>query len=65
VPKDLIKLKELQMGNLDLKKNDNKTIHILDEKLTRFKEVEELYQEIMKSVSGEESESDDGKSSFI
>lgn len=36
-------------------------IAILDEKLTRYKEVEELYDEIMKSVHKSHLDADEGK----
>jgi hypothetical protein len=63
VAKDFISLTENPSAVTDFinhSASDRRVLRVLDEKLTRFKEVEELYQEIMKSVHGDKLDADEG-----
>nr|KAJ3423147.1 hypothetical protein HK105_001554 [Polyrhizophydium stewartii] len=62
VPKDFISLAaEPTSGAGEFNSEvDNRVLNVLDEKLARYKEVEELYDEIMKTVRGSHMETDEG-----
>ncbi|KAL2915676.1 hypothetical protein HK105_204861 [Polyrhizophydium stewartii] len=61
VPKDFISLAaEPTSGAGEFNSEvDNRVLNVLDEKLARYKEVEELYDEIMKTVRGSHMETDE------
>ncbi|KAI8903372.1 hypothetical protein EDD86DRAFT_195794 [Gorgonomyces haynaldii] len=61
IPKDFISLQADLSSSSEIATNseDRKVMKVLDEKLARFKEVEELYQEIMKSVDGDKLDDED------